>query len=65
MITLRETSRSSEKIKALIEDLNTRVVPKWIEMDKNEVSAKVAMLPKREDVEFPFEEHLIVELYSK
>ena len=65
VITLRETSRSSEKIKALIEDLNTRVVPKWIEMDKNEVSAKVAMLPKREDVEFPFEEHLIVELYSK
>lgn len=65
VITLREASRSSEKIKALIEDLNTRVVPKWIEMDKNEVSAKVAMLPKREDVEFPFEEHLIVELYSK
>ena len=65
VITLRVNSRSSEKIKALIEGLNTRVVPKWIEMDKNAVSAKIAMLPKRDDVEFPFEEHLIVELYSK
>jgi len=65
VITLREASRSSEKFKALIESLDTRITPKWIELDKGQVVAKIAALPQREDVDFPFEEHLIVELYSK
>lgn len=65
VITLREESRSSEKFKNLIEALDTRITPKWIELDKAQVVAKVAALPAREDVDFPFEEHLIVELYSK
>ena len=65
VITLREASRSSEKFKALIEGLETRITPKWIELDKGQVVAKIAALPQRDDVDFPFEEHLIVELYSK
>ena len=65
VITLREASRSSEKFKALIESLDTRITPKWIELDKGQVVAKIAALPQRDDIDFPFEEHLIVELYSK
>jgi small subunit ribosomal protein S4 len=65
VITLREASRSSEKFKALIEAMDTRITPKWIELDKGQVVAKIAALPQRDDVDFPFEEHLIVELYSK
>ena len=65
VITLREESRSSEKFKNLIDALDTRITPKWIELDKAQVVAKVAALPARDDVDFPFEEHLIVELYSK
>lgn len=65
VITLREESRSSEKFKALIESLDSHITPKWIELDKAQVVAKVAALPSRDDVDFPFEEHLIVELYSK
>ncbi len=65
VITLREESRSSEKFKNLIEVLDTRITPKWIELDKGQVVAKIAALPARDDVDFPFEEHLIVELYSK
>ncbi len=65
VITLREESRSSEKFKNLIEALDTRVTPKWIELDKAQVVAKIAALPARDDVDFDFEEHLIVELYSK
>ena len=64
VITLREESRSSEKFKALIESLDSHITPKWIELDKGQVVAKVAALPQRDDVDFPFEEHLIVELYS-
>ena len=65
VITLLEESRSSEKFKALIESLDSHITPKWIELDKGQVVAKVAALPQRDDVDFPFEEHLIVELYSK
>ncbi len=65
VLTLREESRSSEKFKALIEGLETQVAPKWIELDKAQAVAKITALPARDDVDFPFEEHLIVELYSK
>ena len=65
VITVKESSRSSEKIKGLIEGLDGRIFPKWLDVDKKNAQAKVTALPKREDVEFPFEEQLIVELYSK
>ena len=65
VIALKEASRSSAKIKGLIESLETKTAPKWLEVDKTNVTAKVVAKPARDDVEFPFEEHLIVELYSK
>ena len=65
VIALKESSRSSDKFKAIIEANASRVPPKWLDMDKNTFEAKVLNLPEREDIDFPFEEHLIVELYSK
>ncbi len=65
VITLRENSRNSEKIKELIEALKGRIVPKWLDVDKDNVVVKVLAIPTREDIDFPFEEQLIVELYSK
>ncbi len=65
VITVSETSRSSEKIKGLMEDMKTKVTPKYLEIDKDNASCKVVAIPARDDVDFPFEEQLIVELYSK
>ena len=65
VITLREESRSTAKIKELIEGLENRIAPKWLTVDKDAVKATVDALPVREDIDFPFEEQLIVELYSK
>lgn len=65
VITLRDESRKSEKFKMLIEDIAGKTIPKWLEVDKETITAKVVALPEREDVDFPIEEHLIVELYSK
>ena len=39
--------------------------PKWLEVKADAMTAKVAALPAREDVDFDFNEQLIVELYSK
>lgn len=65
VITLRESSRKSEKIKMLIENITARQVPAWMSIDKENIIATITALPTRADVDFPFEEHLIVELYSK
>jgi len=65
VITLKETSRKSEKIKMLIENITARTIPAWINIDKENIVATIEALPTREDIDFPFEEHLIVELYSK
>ena len=65
VVALREKSRQSEKFKALIEDAATAIKPKWLDVDMDAVSSKVVAIPQRDDVDFPFEEQLIIELYSK
>lgn len=65
VISVKETSRKSDKIKALIENLDNRTFPSWLDVDKQNVTATITALPKREDIDFPFEEHFIVEWYSK
>ena len=65
VIAVKETSKESAKIKALIEGLATVATPKWIELDAQNATAKIAALPCRDDIDFEIEEQLIVELYSK
>ena len=65
VITLKESSRGLEKIKANIEANSSRPAPKWLEYDANNQIAKVVGVPARDDIDLPIEEHLIVELYSK
>ena len=65
VIAVREKSRSLEKIKAIVEANSARPVPKWLEMNKENLECKVVALAKREDIDLPIEETLIVELYSK
>ncbi|MDR0880843.1 MAG: 30S ribosomal protein S4 [Clostridioides sp.] len=64
VIALKEKSRSSEKFKGLVEG-NTRVAPKWLDVDMENMSAKVVAIPDREDIDLDIAEHLIIELYSK
>ncbi len=40
-------------------------VPEWLELVKQTRSGKVLRHPARTDIQFPVEEHMIVELYSK
>ena len=65
VIAVKETSKESVKIKALCDGLATAVTPKWLENDAANHLTKVVSLPAREDIDFEFEEQLIVELYSK
>ena len=65
VVAVADTFKKSAKCKALVEALETKNAPKWLQVDKAALVAKVIALPEREDVDFDFEEQLIVELYSK
>ena len=48
-----------------MENMANTTAPKWLELDAAAASAKMIALPAREDVDFDFNEQLIVEFYSK
>lgn len=65
VVTVREKSKNSDRMKEIVEVNASRLVPKWLDMDKNTLTGKVVALPARDDIDYEVEEHLIVELYSK
>lgn len=67
VITLKDTSKESPKIKTILEINDSRPLPKWLGLEKtdNNYVGKIIALPTNEDIDLPIEVHLIVELYSK
>ena len=65
IITVKERSRDMENLKALREQGASKLVPKWLEMDAENLTGKVIALPQRDDIDLTIEEHLIVEFYSR
>lgn len=65
VIAVKDTSKSTDEFKTLVESNASRTVPKWIDADSAAMTAKVVAIPEREEIATPVEEHLIVEFYSK
>ncbi|NLO45775.1 MAG: 30S ribosomal protein S4 [Clostridiales bacterium] len=65
VVSIKERSLESDKVKAVIEANEARPVPSWLERDNSQNAGKVLNLPERDQIEAPVEEHLIVEFYSK
>ena len=65
VISIREASKKSAKIKEILEITESKLVPDWLELNRDSLEAKVVSLASREHIDLPIEEHLIVELYSK
>ena len=65
VIAVSDNSKTSEKIKAVVEANSARPVPKWLEFNGETLTGRVVELPNREDIDLDVAEHLIVELYSK
>lgn len=63
VIKVKEKSTNSPKFKE-IRDMSISV-PNWITVDVDKLEGKVVAMPRREDIDTPIAEHLIVELYSK
>ncbi|MCZ6514577.1 MAG: 30S ribosomal protein S4 [Acidobacteria bacterium] len=64
-VAVKEKSRKLTAIQAAIEFTGGQTPPRWLEIDRENFSVKVTNLPTREDISFPIQEQMIVELYSK
>ncbi len=66
IITLREKTKKVQQIQDSVASIGGRGgVPAWLELDAENLKGTVVSLPKRDDVQMPIDEQLIVELYSK
>ncbi len=64
-VTLSAGAAKNAFVQSSVEAVKGRGVPRWLELDAASLSARVLALPARDDVSFPIQEQLIVELYSK
>ena len=64
-IAIKDSSRQSDKFKAVLEANSARPVPKWLYVGAQNAQAKVVEMPTREEIDLEVDETLIVELYSK
>ena len=65
VISIKENSLGSPKLKEILEGAASHTAPEWLETDVNNHSGQVKTLPVREQIDIPIQEHLIVELYSR
>lgn len=65
VVSFKETSKTTDEFKNLVESNGSRPVPQWMEADKDAMQVKILRAPEREEIVTPVEEHLIVEFYSK
>lgn len=63
VIAIKESKKEKPMFKNL-KDVKV-VMPKWLEFNNEKLSGKINALPTREDIDMNFQEHLIIELYSK
>ena len=65
VVSIKEKSRGSVRVKAVLEQNALTPVPAWLDLDRNTLQGKVVALASREDIDYDINETLIVELYSK
>jgi small subunit ribosomal protein S4 len=64
-IAVRESAKQLPVIVAAIEYTSHQPTPNWLEVNRETLTGRVTSIPKRDDINLPVNEQLIVELYSK
>ena len=65
VIEIRESAKSLQRYKDIVEVTGGRLVPEWMEVEIESLKGTIKNLPTREMIDVPVDEMLIVELYSK
>jgi small subunit ribosomal protein S4 len=64
-VAIREKSNKLVVVEGAKEFASHQAPPNWLQVDRDAYKGRVLALPKREDINLPINEQLIVELYSK
>ncbi len=65
VIEIKEKHKGCQRYKDILEATGGNMIPDWLEVDAENLKGEVKELPKREAIDVPVDEMLIVELYSK
>ena len=65
VISVRDKSKDIDVFKAVKEEGPSQLVPKWVELNQENLTGKVLALPTSEDLDYELQYNLIVEFYSK
>ena len=65
VIEIKEKHKGCQRYKDILEVTGGNMIPDWLEVDSENLKGEVKELPKREAIDVPVDEMLIVELYSK
>jgi small subunit ribosomal protein S4 len=65
VVMVRPGSRQKAYFRDLVQDLPHRAVPEWLSRDDEAMVGRVMVMPERQDIDVTFNEHLIVEYYSR
>ena len=65
VVSVKDSSRKSKRFKEIFEYNADFAGQEWVNSDLEKAEGTVVALPEREDIDYPVEEHLIVEYYSR
>lgn len=65
VIEVKENKKDLQRFKDVLDVTSSRIVPEWLSSDHENLKGTVNALPKRDQLDLPVNETLIVELYSK
>lgn len=64
-ISWKETGKNTEYYKIMADSIGSKIVPNWLQLDRQNMVGQVVSLPTPEEIEAKFEGKTIVEYYSR
>ncbi|MCR5656816.1 MAG: 30S ribosomal protein S4 [Butyrivibrio sp.] len=65
VVEVKESVKTIQRFKDISEITAGRLVPEWLDVNKDNLNGSVKEIPSRDVIDVPVDEMLIVELYSK
>jgi len=65
VIEVKQSDRIKDRVKEHLESTKGRELPEWLSVDQEAFKGTILKVPSREEISMPYNEQLVVELYSK
>jgi small subunit ribosomal protein S4 len=64
-VSLREGDKEKSYYKVVAQQIKSKIIPGWLNLDAEKLSGKVLSIPKKEDIDLRINEKVVVEYYSR